>query len=213
MTVWVQISSGRGPEECCWVVSRLASALTQEGQAAGVQVELLSATPSPAKGYQSAILALEGSDAAQVAAGWEGTIQWIGQSPFRPRHKRKNWFVSAEIFHGEDDSAAALDERDLDIQAMRAQGPGGQHVNKSRTAVRVTHRPTGIAVKAEEERSQYLNKKLALARLVKALDGQQQARARDQQQSMWTQHNQLIRGNPVRVYRGAKFALDPRTSP
>ena len=67
------------------------------------------------------------------------------------------------------EESAALFENEMKFQTMRSTGPGGQNVNKTETAVRVTHLPTGISVVAQEERSQYLNKKLAIAKLLSLL--------------------------------------------
>ena len=88
---------------------------------------------------------------------------------------------------------------------MKASGPGGQHVNKTNTAVRVTHKSTGLIAKAQEERSQYMNKKLALARLLKLIEQKQYDTEKGVQQNRWEMHNDLERGNSVRVFHGANF--------
>ncbi|MCI5164803.1 MAG: peptide chain release factor H [Candidatus Electrothrix sp. GM3_4] len=134
---------------------------------------------------------------------WEGTIQWIAQSPFRPRHKRKNWFVGVQrIFPPEEKE---LSSKDFKFESMRASGPGGQHVNKVNSAIRVTHLPTGLATMAQEERSQHMNKKLALSRLLAKIQEEQDTRAQQSQQEQWGMHNDLERGNPVRVFEGERF--------
>lgn len=204
MSLWLQLSSGRGPVECQWAVARALRALSDEARAAGVAVELLEGSAGEEKDtLLSALVSLDGAGAAELAASWVGTVQWIGRSPFRPHHKRQNWFLGVERFALPE--RPAWSERDLLISTLRASGPGGQHVNKTESAVRIVHQPTGLSVVAREERSQQQNKRLALARLaaLMAQSGQQAEAAAAQER--WDQHNALTRGNPVRVYVGPEF--------
>ena len=89
--------------------------------------------------------------------------------------------------------------RDIRWETMRAGGPGGQHVNRTESAVRVTHLPTGVQATAMEERSQHRNRKLALARLMQKLNQMDAKRFRDARNERWRAHQQLQRGNPVRL--------------
>lgn len=204
MTSWFQISSGRGPEECAWVVAQVLRVLTLEARTQAVSVELLDAVPARTKGaFHSVLLALEGERLAGLHTRWVGTIQWIGRSPFRPLYKRRNWFVGVEAFAEPQPLGASL--ADVKVETMRASGPGGQHVNKTESAVRMTHRPTGLTVTAREERSQAANRKLARARLAALLRETEQSQAERDRQRRWTQHDALIRGNPVRIFEGPGF--------
>ena len=126
-------------------------------------------------------------------------MQWTARSPFRPTHKRKNWFVGIDILE-------PVDETGLNVQEVRwatrcASGPGGQHVNRTESAVRVTHLPTGVQATAMEKRSQHRNRKLALARLKKKLNEINSKRHGDAREERWRAHQELERGNPVRVFR------------
>jgi peptide chain release factor len=206
MRHWVQITSGRGPAECAWTVPRVLRCMLDEAANLGVKVEMLESVAGPFSGTLSSVLiALEGGSSRELLARWLGTVQWVGQSPFRRGYKRKNWFVGVESFAMPE--CPTWSEKELKFETMRASGPGGQHVNKTESAVRVTHLPTGLSAMAREERSQSANRKLALARLAEQLDARGKANVRTVQRQRWSQHNTLERGDPVRVYEGNAFKL------
>ena len=152
------------------------------------------------KTYKSVLLAVKGEKLEAFLKGWEGTIQCVFKSPYRPNHGRKNWFIGCNVFFPPK-SEDIVNERDVSFEATRSSGPGGQAVNKISSAIRATHRPTGVVVFAQEERSQLMNKKLALARLASALKNAADQKRQDFQQEVWQQHNELERGNPTRVYQ------------
>ena len=204
MNRWLQITSGQGPAECQWVVARVVELIQSEAAKERIACQLLESTPGGEKGtLKSALLALEGDAAEVLASGWHGTIQWIGTSPYRPEHKRKNWFVGLELFAPPE--KLAWSESELRIERHRSSGPGGQHVNKTSSAVRVTHLPTGLVVVAREERSQKQNRRLALARLAQLVESRLTDAEGESRQQRWEQHGDLERGNPVRVYDGTAF--------
>lgn len=92
-----------------------------------------------------------------------------------------------------------MNEKEFSYQTLRASGPGGQHVNKTESAVRATHVPSGLSVTASDERSQWQNKKLATERLLIKLSAWQVEQTMQMAQANWNNHNQLQRGNPVKV--------------
>ncbi len=198
---WLHITSGNGPVECAWAVAQILPTMREEAGERGIATQVIEAVSGECDGtYRSVLLRLQGDTCAEWAAQWQGTVQWIGRSPFRPRHKRKNWFVGIEVLTPPTSSTQLL-ERDVVIRAMRASGPGGQHVNKTSSAVRVLHKPTGLTATAQEERSQYLNRKLALSRLAAILAAREQADRSQAEKTRWRQHHDLQRGNPIRVLR------------
>jgi peptide chain release factor len=204
--VWLQISSGRGPVECQLAVAKLANVLEKEARKAGIPCEVLDIVEGRERGtVLSALLSLDGAAARAFAAKSRGSVLWICPSPVRPGHKRKNWFVGVEVLAPPDAGNVVLCTADVVFEAMRASGPGGQYVNKTESAVRATHKPTGLVATAREERSQAMNKKLALARLAALLAEGADAAKADAERDRWAQHDALERGRPVRTFEGESF--------
>lgn len=205
--ILLQLTANTGPEECCLAVRMALQHLLRECLDAGVKAELLEEMRSDQPGnLRSVLLALEGDAAQMVALRWRGSVQWCCPSPYRPRHKRKNWFIGAEVFEPDAQSASeTLQDKDLRFETLRASGPGGQHVNKTDSAVRATHLPSGLSVKVQTERSQHANKRLARALLAHKLASAAAESANDARTERWLQHHGVQRGNPTRVFRGEAF--------
>ncbi|MBI2684788.1 MAG: peptide chain release factor H [Acidobacteria bacterium] len=202
LEVWLQITAGQGPAECAWAVIKTLEEIQREALAASLDCRAIEieAGPQPSTAH-SVLLSITGDAAvAGFAESWRGTVQWSMRSPFRPEHKRKNWFVGIEVLEPVDE--AHFDAGDVRWETMRASGPGGQHVNRTESAVRVTHVATGLSATAMEERSQFRNRKLALARLRKKIDTLNAGRRDSARAERWRAHHGVERGNPVRVFSG-----------
>jgi peptide chain release factor len=197
---YIQITSGRGPAECCRVVSKIVEKILKEARQQGIYAEVVEREEGEInRTLLSAVLFLAGENLDTFVDSWEGTVQWIAQSPYRKFHKRKNWFVGVQCLPVFEENQ--WDESELRVQTLKASGPGGQHVNKTESAVRITHIPSGISVTASDERSQLQNKKQAIERLKIKLAAYEQERAMAFVQANWQNHNELERGNPVRVIK------------
>lgn len=210
--IWLHLSSGQGPRECMWVLWKLAKFLEIQARKQKLSWHCLEQEPGPqAQTLKSALYSLDDEEGAsqtralKFAREWQGSIQWIGQSPFRPQHKRKNWFVGVQILSPP--TKPSWQSEEIQLETLRAGGPGGQHVNKVESAVRATHLPTGLSVLAREERSQWRNKQLALARLQAALENETAGLEAEQQKQRWQQHHSLERGNAHKVFKGPDFRL------
>ena len=195
---WLEITAGQGPVECAWAVPRVVEQILAEAEVAGIAISTLSIQPGPLPGTARSVLLLVAAAPEAFIAGWRGTVQWTARSPFRPDHKRKNWFVGVEVLTTV--MPRVFNIKDVSWETMRASGPGGQHVNRTESAVRVTHLSTGVQAVASEERSQHRNRALALTRLTLKIAELENAERTKTREQMWKAHQQLQRGNPVRVF-------------
>jgi peptide chain release factor len=197
----VQISAGKGPAECTLAVAYTLGELEKAVIALQGSLTYVQEVYGAEKGtIESVLLEVTVKQAASFVREWQGSIQWIFSSPYRPGHKRRNWFTGIHILPVPAQPPAFRQE-EVVYQTLRASGPGGQHVNKTETAVRATHLPSGLSVTASDSRSQAQNKQLALQRLQLRYYWQQHAAVKQAQQDLWWQHHNLERGNPVKVFR------------
>ena len=191
----IQISSGKGPAECELAVGKFVKVLMEEI----ADIQIIEENKGKYKDCYKSIVLSTNEDVSHLI----GTIKWIVQSPFRPKQKRKNWFIDIKRY--EEPEEVDFAEKDVRFETFRCSGHGGQNVNKVETGVRAIHISTGISVVPTEARTQHINKKLALIRLSEIIANQNTEVKELQKQIMWIQHELLERGNPIRVYEGLDF--------
>lgn len=200
----IQITSGRGPLECQWVVSKVLKTFLEDAKENNIDYEIIHRENGDVNmAVKSVTVLLKGMDIKEFLKAWLGSICWEGKSTFRKLHKRSKWFIG--IFELENLETIHFNEKDIRFQTTRSQGSGGQNVNKVSTAVRATHIPTKESVFVQDTRSQLNNKKLSVIRLKEKVMLSYMQQLENRMKETWNQHLQVERGNPVRTFSGTDF--------
>lgn len=195
------VSAGSGPSPARELVRLLAAELKRQCAIDGISVRSVVGEGDPPRTVR---LLVEGPLALLEAR--LGTHTLVQPQAGFSRSRRKRWHVSVRLVaHGE---PQPLRRDEVKVSVARAGGPGGQHVNKTQSAVRLLHVPTGVEVVARERRSQQQNRKRAFLRLEAELQQREaSARAGQRQQEHW-QRRDVIRGNAVTVWKLMKGKLE-----
>jgi len=206
----IQFTAGKGPVECCWVVAKVLKYFIEEVNKNALIYEIIHIEKGLQNGtILSVMLHLNGQNVKTFLNSWIGTIQWVGTSTFRKHYKRKNWFIGC--FLVEQSAPLIIDKNDIQFQAIRSSGPGGQHVNKVSSAIRALHKPSKLQVVVMDSRSQHQNKKIAIQRLQEKVTEYNLQKLKNEMDYQWENHLNLQRGNPIKVFKGSDFKRQKTT--
>lgn len=198
---FVDIQSGSGGTEAQDWAEMLLRMYLRWGESHGFKTELMECSAGDVAGIKSATVRYEGD----YAYGWlrteTGVHRLVRKSPFDSGNRRHTSFASVFVSPEIDDSfEVEIDPSDLRIDVYRASGAGGQHVNRTESAVRITHEPTNVVVQCQSERSQHQNKDRAMKQLHSKLYELEMQKRRGEQQELEDSKSDIGWGSQIRSY-------------
>ncbi len=213
MNAILDITPGAGGTESMDWAGMLARMYIRWATSSGFDVQIIDKTPGEQAGIKSATLLIQGEYAYGYLKGESGIHRLVRISPFDANRRRHTSFAAVTVYPEIDDSIQVnINPEDLEIETFRASGPGGQHVNKTDSAVRIKHIPTGIVVVCQNERSQHKNKQMAL-RILQSRLYELERKKREKEKESLVEKKDIAWGNQIRSYilHPYKLVKDHRT--
>ena len=198
---FIDIQAGAGGTEACDWASMLLRQYLKYCERKGFKVELLEESPAEVAGIKSASLKITGEYAYGHLRTESGIHRLVRKSPFDSNNRRHTSFASVFVYPEVDDTIEIdINPADLRIDTFRASGAGGQHINKTDSAIRITHAPTGIVVQCQNDRSQHRNRAEAMAMLKSRLYELEIRKRNEEKQAIEDTKTDIGWGHQIRSY-------------
>ena len=211
----LKLNAGAGGTESCDWCGMLYRMYTRWAERKGFTIEVLDYLDGDEAGIKSVTFQVNGLNAYGYLKSEKGVHRLVRISPFNAQGKRQTSFVSLDVMPDiEGDLDVDIDEKDLRIDTYRSSGAGGQHINKTSSAIRITHIPTGTVVQCQNERSQFQNKDKAMQMLKAKLYLLKQQEAEEKLSGIRGEVTDIGWGNQIRSYVMQPYTLvkDHRTN-
>ena len=211
----LKLNAGAGGTESCDWCGMLYRMYTRWAEKKGFQVEVLDYLDGDEAGIKSVTFQVNGENAYGYLKSEKGVHRLVRISPFNAQGKRQTSFVSLDVMPNiEEDLDVEINDEDLRIDTYRSSGAGGQHINKTSSAIRITHLPTGIVVQCQNERSQFQNKDKAMQMLKAKLYMLKQEENAQKLSGIRGEVKEIGWGNQIRSYVFQPYTMvkDHRTN-
>ena len=211
----VTLHAGAGGTEACDWASMLYRMYTRWAEAKGFELEVLDYLDGDEAGIKSVTFEVRGENAYGYLKSEKGVHRLVRISPFNAAGKRQTSFVSCDVMPDiEKDLDIEINDEDIRIDTYRSSGAGGQHINKTSSAIRITHYPTGIVVQCQNERSQHMNKDKAMQMLKAKLYLLKQQENEEKLSGIRGEVSEIGWGSQIRSYVMQPYTMvkDHRTS-
>ncbi len=211
----MSINAGAGGTESQDWVEMLFRLYLRWAESKGMKTSIVDYLPGDEAGIKNVTFTMSGAYAYGYMKSENGIHRMVRISPFDSNSRRHTSFASVSVVpEVEDDIKIDLNDKDLKIETFRASGPGGQHVNKTSSAIRITHLPTNIVVQCQNEKSQHRNKDLAIKILKARLYSLEKEKQEKEKQLRHKSQKEIAWGNQIRsyIFNPYQMAKDHRTN-